>query len=102
MVSVISRPASPIQSPTSAPSLIAESVIEETNTLILTSLSHVFFNEEILTALREHFESYGELYAWAPLKSFGRIIMVFWDADHAGRARIECDKMLLTDAEGNM
>ncbi|KAG8905861.1 carbohydrate-binding module 1 protein [Tulasnella sp. 403] len=81
------------------PSLVADSTIveDETNTLILTSLSPTFFNPEVLDALRDHFSSYGELHTWAPLKGFRRIVMVYWSNEDAARAREECDGMVLAD-----
>lgn len=86
----------------STPSLVAESLTEdETNTLIVTNLSVTFFSPPVLEALRQHFETYGHLHSWAPLKGFRRIVMVYWNTEDASRARIECDEMVLADEEGN-
>lgn len=34
---------------------------------------------------------YGDIHTWAPLKGFGRIIVVFWNVEDAERLRQECD-----------
>lgn len=62
-----------------------------TNTLILTSLPAGFFHPSVLEPLKAHFMNYGALHTWAPLKGFGRIIVVFWEVDDAERLREECD-----------
>lgn len=62
-----------------------------TNTLILTSLPAGFFHPSVLEPLRAHFMSYGDLHTWAPLKGFGRVIVVFWNVEDAERLRKECD-----------
>ena len=91
--------ASPVE--TATPSLVAESLIEtDTNTLILTQLSPSFFAPECLQALKDHFESYGSLHSWAPLKAFNRVVMVYWNVDDASHARQECDEMVLADEDG--
>ena len=72
---------------------------EITNTLILTSLPPAFFHPSVLTPLRDHFASYGELHTWAPLRGFGRVIAVFWDAEDAERLRRECDGLRVGEDE---
>lgn len=87
------------------PSLISDIIDEDdvgTNTLILTPLSKSFFDPSVLDALKEHFSSYGDLHSWAPLKSWQRIIMVYWNSEDAEHARSECDMMQLADEGGGM
>lgn len=89
--------------PSSTPSLTSQSASEQdTNTLILTSLSPSFFYPDVLNALREHFSSFGQLHSWAPITAFGRIIMVFWHSEDAEQAKVECDGMVLADDDGRV
>ncbi|KIO25575.1 hypothetical protein M407DRAFT_75498, partial [Tulasnella calospora MUT 4182] len=73
-----------------------------TNTLILASLPTAFFHSEVLAALRAHFESYGSLHTWAPLKGFSRVVMVYYNVENAGKAKVECDEMVLADEQGKV
>ena len=66
---------------------------ERTNTLIVTNLPTVFFHPSVLQALRDHFATYGEIHAWAPLRSFGRIIIVYYEEQVAERVKFECDNL---------
>jgi hypothetical protein len=68
-----------------------------TNTLVLASIPVSFFEPIVLDALRSHFASYGEIYAWAPLKAFGRAIIVYYDEEAADLAKESCD-CLFVDA----
>lgn len=90
--------------PSTTPSLVSESTIDKklTNSLILTSLSQSFFYPEVLDALREHFTSFGPIHSWAPITAFGRVIMVYWHAEDAEQAKIECDNMVLADEDGRV
>jgi len=72
---------------------------ERTNTLIITQLPREFFEPSILQALRHHFESYGDIHAWAPLKSFARIILVYYDVDDAEHAKQTCDRLVVGATE---
>ncbi|KAG8895460.1 carbohydrate-binding module 1 protein, partial [Tulasnella sp. 417] len=91
------------QQRSSTPSLVAESISEDdTNTLILASLPTSFFHAEVLAALRAHFEGYGALHSWAPLKGFSRVVMVYYNVDDAGKAKVECDQMVLADEQGKV
>jgi len=64
---------------------------QPSNTLILTSLPQAFFHPSVLDPLRKHFETYGSLYSWAPIKGFGRVIVVFHNTADAERMRQECN-----------
>lgn len=66
-----------------------------TNSLVLTGLPPVFFHALVLDALRDHFEAYGSLYAWAPIKSFSRVIMVYYKEEHAENAKLGSDGIII-------
>lgn len=65
--------------------------VSPTNTLILTSLPAAFFHSSVLNPLRTYFETYGPIHSWAPLKSFGRILVTFQSVEDAERLRESCD-----------
>lgn len=73
------------------------SAVQRTNTLIITQLPAEFFHQSILDALREHFALFGPLHAWAPLKGFARIILVYLSEDAAEDAKKHCDGLTLED-----
>ncbi|EIM82402.1 Calcipressin, partial [Stereum hirsutum FP-91666 SS1] len=68
---------------------------QRTNTVWLTSLPPPFFHPVALAALRDHFESYGEIHTWAPIRSFARIMVVYMDEDEAESAKINCDGLTI-------
>ena len=68
---------------------------QTTNTLVVTSLPPPFFHPLVLEALRDHFASYGEIYAWAPLRAFARVILVFKDDADAEMAKAHCDGLTI-------
>jgi len=68
---------------------------QRTNTLAVTSLPKDFFQPIILDALRHHFATYGEINQWVPLKTFGRVIIVYNDEDAAEKAKLECDPVVI-------
>ncbi|EJU05891.1 Calcipressin [Dacryopinax primogenitus] len=79
-----------MQTPASSrpPSLTISIVSEHpTNTLIIPNLPPAFFAPQVLEALKQHFATYGEIYAWTPLKGFKRILVVYYDDDDAEAAR---------------
>ena len=53
----------------------------------------------MLDTLRRHFGTYGPIYAWAPLKSFARIILVYYSEDDAEQAKDACDRLLVGPSE---
>ena len=61
--------------------------LEPTNThaLLLPHLS--LFSPTILGLLRQHYEQYGIIAHWAPVKAFGRVIVVWTEIDDASRAK---------------
>ncbi|EIN07932.1 Calcipressin [Punctularia strigosozonata HHB-11173 SS5] len=62
-----------------------------TNTVIVTQIPQEFFQSEIIHVLRTHFESYGPLHAFAPLRSFARAILVYYSEDDAEMVKQLCD-----------
>ncbi|KAH9930832.1 Calcipressin-domain-containing protein [Fomitopsis serialis] len=66
-----------------------------TNTLVITQLPATFFEPVVLEALQHHFATYGPIYAWAPLKSFYRIILVYRSEDDAEHAKESCDHLIV-------
>ncbi|KZO92399.1 Calcipressin [Calocera viscosa TUFC12733] len=86
-----------MQTPLSSrPPSLSVSVESEqpTNTLIIPNLPPAFFLPSVLEALKQHFASYGELYAWTPLKGFKRILVVYYDVEDAEAAR-ESDNLVI-------
>jgi len=71
---------------------------EPTNTLIIPNLPPAFFAPSVLEALKQHFASYGEMYAWTPLKGFKRIIVVYYEDVDAEAAR-ESDNLVIDHEE---
>ncbi|KAF8528147.1 Calcipressin [Hysterangium stoloniferum] len=69
---------------------------EPTNTLILASLPPSFFHPSILNILRGYFAEFGDLHTFAPLRAFGRAIIVYYENDAAEEGKLNLDD-LLTD-----
>lgn len=63
------------------------SIITPTNTLVLACLPPSFFHPTILGALRDHFALYGELHTFAPIRAFGRAIIVYYENDAAEQGK---------------
>lgn len=68
-----------------------EKTPQSTNTLVVTGMPPSFFHPLVLDALRGHFASHGEIFAWAPITAFGRIIIVYHQEEAAECAKLECD-----------
>ncbi|KAK0185994.1 Calcipressin, partial [Armillaria mellea] len=90
---MISLPSTSSHAPSSSSS--SSSSTQRTNSLAVTSLPKTFFHPVVLTVLKSHFESYGEINQWVPLPGFGRIIVVYTEEDHAELAKTECDPIIL-------
>lgn len=86
------------QSPTT-PELTASDtpVVSRTNTLVVTSLPPSFFEPVVLEALRAHFESYGDVHTWAPLKAFARVFLIYYDEEAAELAKEACDNLYVKE-----
>ena len=72
-------------------SLIVTEDSKRTNTLVLTPLPTPFFHPRVMDALRDHFTSYGKIRAWAPLRTFSRVIIVYESEDSADEAKAHSD-----------
>ncbi|SCV67071.1 BQ2448_5717 [Microbotryum intermedium] len=59
-----------------------------TNTLILL-LPPRLFDADLLPMFEAHFNSYGRLVSWTPLRMLGRVLVVYEDVQHATLARRE-------------
>ncbi|KAH9914495.1 Calcipressin [Epithele typhae] len=96
----LSIPGSP-RSPSSPPSLTmsSPSVSARTNTLVVTRLPPHFFEPIIQDALRSHFETYGPLHTWAPIRGFARVIMVYFSEEDAEIAKETNDGLVLGDMQ---
>jgi hypothetical protein len=79
----------------SSPTLVASPSATEpfkgTNTLVLTQLPIPFFHPRVMDALHDHFASHGKIRAWAPLKTFARVVVVYESEDSADEAKTYCD-----------
>ena len=62
-----------------------------TNTLVLTQLPKPFFHPRVMNALRDHFASHGKIRAWAPLRTFSRVVLVYESEDSADEAKEHSD-----------
>jgi hypothetical protein len=66
-----------------------------TNTLALLLPHLSLFAPEILALLRTHYEQYGAIAHWAPVKGFGRVIIVYKDEESAAEAKKDGDRLEL-------
>ncbi|KAI0344986.1 Calcipressin [Trametopsis cervina] len=73
----------------------------KTNTLVITSLPPSFFAPLVLEALRIHFESYGEIHTWAPLRAFARIMVVYYDEEAVELAKETCDNLRVEETDAS-
>lgn len=78
-------------SPTLVDSSPATETSKRTNTLVLAQLPTPFFHPRVMDALRDHFASHGTIRAWAPLRTFSRVIVVYESEDSADEAKAYCD-----------
>lgn len=70
-----------------------------TNTLAVTALPKSFFNPLVLSMLRDHFSTFGDINQWVPLQGFGRIIIVYEFAHHAELAKVHSDPIVVDSHE---
>lgn len=64
-----------------------------TNTLIITNIDRGIFLPENLAELRDRLEQYGKLYKIIPIKSFNRILAIFYQTTDAKIAKTYCDRV---------
>lgn len=77
----------------------SQSLKAGTNTLVVASLPSSYFHPTILRIIQGHFLQFGELYSFAPVPSFKRIIVVFYDDDAAEEAKLCLNGKVLGDDE---
>jgi len=58
-----------------------------TNTIIVTNLEAPDFEKEVMLQLKAKAEQFGEVYYFAPIKSFYRVFVVYHSAFDAQRAK---------------
>lgn len=82
---------------TAPPSLISDTATEteRTNTLALLLPHLALFEGPSLRLLKEHYSSFGNIAHWAPVKGFGRVIIVYETEDEAAYAKEEGDRLFL-------
>lgn len=68
-----------------------------TNTLIVTNLDRRTFLPENLAELRSRLEQYGIIYKIVPIKSFNRILAIFYQTNDAKIAKTYCDRTKFLD-----
>ncbi|KAI0046934.1 Calcipressin [Auriscalpium vulgare] len=66
-----------------------------TNTLVIAQLPAAFFHPPVMHALRDHFETYGAVHTWAPIRAFSRIILVYFEEEDAEEAKMHCDGLVI-------
>jgi hypothetical protein len=49
----------------------------------------------MISTLERHFQMFGRVHSWAPLPSFGRVMVVYYDDEDAERARQDFDSAAL-------
>lgn len=75
----------------------SQSLNDVTNTLVIASLPTPYFHPTILRIIQGYFLQFGELYSFAPVPSFKRIIVVFYDDDAAEEAKLCLNGKILGD-----
>ena len=87
-------PPSPLDIPP-VPPLIPDDPDIHTNTLALLLPHLSLFALPVLSLLKDYYSQYGEIAVWAPVRGFGRVIIVFETEESAQRARREGDYLSL-------
>ncbi|EIW60953.1 Calcipressin [Trametes versicolor FP-101664 SS1] len=72
---------------------------QRTNTLVITRVPPRFFEPLIQGALRSHFEAYGPLHTWAPIKGLARIFLVYYSDEDAEIAKESNDGLVLGEMQ---
>jgi hypothetical protein len=75
--------------------VVLNGATEPTNTVAVTSVPKSFFDPLILSMLRDHFASYGDINQWVPLQGFGRIIIVYERDESAEMAKLKSDPIVV-------
>ena len=80
----------------SPPSLLSDdSTADQTNTAALLLPHLALFAPPILQILRDHYESFGVIAHWAPVKAFGRVIIVWQEVEGCELAKRNGDYLKL-------
>jgi hypothetical protein len=69
--------------------------VDRTNTLALLLPHPSLFHPPVLALLRQHYEGYASIAHWAPIRGFGRVIVVFDSVEGAASAKKEGDRLWL-------
>jgi hypothetical protein len=80
------------------PSLVPDNASQEqegTNTLALLLPHLALFSPPSLRLLRDHYSQFGTIAHWAPVKGFGRVIIVYETEEEAAIAKKEGDRLYL-------
>jgi hypothetical protein len=78
------------------PSLLPDDPPEDrTNTAALLLPHLALFAPPILQILRDHYENYGKIAHWAPVKAFGRVIIVWEEVEFCQEAKRQGDFLKL-------
>ncbi|KAJ3822889.1 Calcipressin [Lentinula raphanica] len=86
---VVSMPSAPYTTFSTPPE-------KPTNSLAITQVPDEFFHPAVLGVLRDHFDLYGEITHWVPLRAFRRIMVVFTEEDAAEHAKRSCDRIQIS------
>src|SRR3954447_538532 len=84
-------------SPSALPPQIQIPEVAVTNTLIVTNLDRETFFPENLAALRDRLERHGKIYKIVPIKSFNRVLVIFYQTNDAKIAKTYCDRVKFLD-----
>lgn len=77
------------------PSLLSDDPTESTNTAALLLPHLALFSPSILEILRDHYEKFGVIAHWAPVKAFGRVIIVWQEVEGCELAKRNGDYLKL-------
>nr|CAG8627464.1 8913_t:CDS:2 [Entrophospora candida] len=73
------------------------SEITATNTLIVTNLDRPVFLPENFVELKANFEQYGSIHKFIPIKSFNRMLVIYFQTSDAKTAKAYSDRMIFMD-----
>ncbi|EKM56089.1 uncharacterized protein PHACADRAFT_257155 [Phanerochaete carnosa HHB-10118-sp] len=62
-------------------------------------MPRAFFEPAVLYALRQYFDGFGEIHTWAPLKAFGRVLVIYYDEEAVELAKESSDGLFIDAAD---